>query len=179
LKFAAICATLLYASLVLMAACSVDVRHDSDHKAVDVHSPFADVSVRTNDVDAAASIGLPVYRGARPLIDDHDSQSADVTVGNRWFGVKVIAAKFESDDTPESIVSFYRREMAKYGDVTECRGDLNFEQSRSLQQPSCREHPFSREVQLGVGTTSVHRMIVVKPRGAVSELSMVYIRTQK
>jgi hypothetical protein len=170
--------TVVYATMSI-ASCSVDVRNDSgDQKSVDIRTPLADVSVRTNGVDPSAS-GLPIYPGARPLTDKNDSHSADVTVENGLFGVKVIAAKFETEDAPDAVVSFYKREMASYGEVTECRGDLDFDHPLLSNHASCRQNRSSREIQLGVGTESLRRVVAVKPRGAGSELSVVYVQTKK
>jgi len=91
--------------------------------------------------------------------------------------VKVVAAKFEGDDDPEAIVDFYKKEMRSFGDVTECRGDLDFRGRPGSQRPVCREKPSSREIQLVAGTEERHRIVVVKPRGRGSEFAVVYIQT--
>lgn len=156
-----------------LAACTVDVRNEeSGGKAeVDVRTPVGDVSVRT-DVDARDT-GLAVYPGARPLRDDeNDPGSANVTVGGRWFGVKVVAASFESEDVPDEIIEFYRNEMKTHGDVVVCRGDIDFRGGQLI----CREDGSSRDVQLAVGTEQRHRIVDVKPRGTGSEFALVYIQ---
>src|SRR5262245_53425776 len=97
-------AAALVAMALPIAACNIDVRkHESDGKAnVDITTPVGNVSVRTN-VERPET-GLAVYPGATPLRDDDDPESADVNVGNSMFGVKVIAAKFESPDEQDKIV---------------------------------------------------------------------------
>ena len=157
-----------------LAACAVDVRNeDSGGTAeVDVRSPVGSVSVRTNV--EPSDTGLPVYPGAR-LLRGHDDtpESANVSVGGPWFGVKVVAATFESDDTPEQIVDFYRREMASHGDVVVCRGEADFRSSG----PVCREDESSGDVQLVVGTEERHRMVQVEARDRGSKLALVYVQT--
>jgi hypothetical protein len=64
-------------------------------KSVDIKSPLGDVSVRTDVKNL--DTGLPVYPGAQPLREHGEHESANVNVDSRWFGVKVIAAKYESD----------------------------------------------------------------------------------
>src|SRR5688500_8442011 len=98
--------------LLPLAACTLDVREQqSGGKAeVDLRTPVGHLSVRT-DVDEPAT-GLPVYPGARPVRDqDEEPENADVTVGTSWFGVKVVAATYESGDAQEKIIDFYRNEM--------------------------------------------------------------------
>jgi hypothetical protein len=163
---------------LLLPACGVTVDHDDTGRKtnVDIHTPFGSVDVRT-DVDAAAT-GLPVYPGARLLRDRHDPGSANVNVGNSYFGVKVVAAKFEHEDAPEPIVDYYKNAMKKYGDVLECRGNIDFKGHDALSHPVCNERRRSSEIQLVAGTEQRHRIVVVKPRGSGSEFSAVYIETR-
>ena len=164
------------ASLTAVAACSVDVREEdggSGRKAVDIRTPLADVSVRTN---VQADTGLAIYPGALPLHDGDEPESANVTVNAPFAGVKIVAANFTSDDTPDLVVSFYKNEMKAYGAVTECRGDIDFRRG----QPVCKGRVFgSRQTQLVVGTEDRHRIVAIKPRHAGSEFAVVYIRSQE
>ena len=41
--------------------------------------------------------------------------------------LRVAALKYLSDDQPNEIAEFYRKELAAYGHVTVCRGDLDFD----------------------------------------------------
>jgi hypothetical protein len=176
------CKSLLtVATLVLIAipiaACDIDVRkQESDGKAeVDIQTPVGDLSVRTG---IAADTGLKVYPGARPLQEEDDPASADVNVGNSMFGVKVLAAKYESADAEEKIIEFYRNEMKSYGAVTECRGDIDFRGKRGERQPVCREKPFERDLQLHVGPEGQQRIVSIKPRGSGTEFAVVYVQTR-
>lgn len=160
---------------VLLAACDAKVTNDpkSDDKDVDLRSPIGNLSVKTSmDVP---DTGLPVYPGAKLLKDDEDDgDSADVNISSPFFGLRVVAAEFESDDEPQKIVEFYRSEMKTYGDVVECRGNIDFEGGDSGKKPVCKEQA-TREVQLVAGTEENHRLIAVKSRGSGSEFAMVYI----
>ena len=160
----------------LSIGCGVDVHEAERGKHVDIRSPLGRVSVRT-DVDNADT-GLPVYPGAEPLREHGDHESANVSVASRWFGVKVIAAKYESEDTQDKIVDFYRREMKTYGAVTECRGDVDFRGGPGARRAVCKERPWSTDVQLVTGTEESQRVVAVKPRGVGSEFSLVYVTTR-
>jgi hypothetical protein len=169
-------AVVLTATLPL-AACGVVVREDGEghEQRVDIRSPFGHVTVETNG--ATADTGLPVYPGARPLLDGDQPDNANVTVGSAWFGVRVAAAKFESDDDPEAIIAFYRERMRQYGDVTECHGRLDFEGRRRNREPRCRDSFRSDDVTLGVGTSDRHRIVAVKPRHGRTRFEVVFIQT--
>jgi len=169
------CAGLAAAFIVALplAACSVNVQgEDEDRKAVDINTPVGDVSVRSG-ADAPGT-GLPVYPGARPLREGKDHENANVNIDTAWFGVKVAAATFESGDRPEMVADFYRREMRTFGEVTECRGDIDFKG----HGPVCKERHRSESIQLAAGSEEHHRLAVVKPRGSGSELALVHVQTR-
>jgi len=169
-------AAVVTASLPL-AACSIDVSEDDTpgRKDVDIRTPVGAMSVQTGvDVET----GLRVFPGAEPLHERDAPESANVNIGTSLFGVKVAAAKFESDADPSTILAFYRSEMKTYGDVTECRGDVDFRGPSRDRRPVCREDRREDEIQLVVGTEGRHRLVSVKPRGDGTEFAVVYIQTR-
>jgi len=173
-----IAAASLFLTAIPIAACDIDVhKQESGGKAeVDIQTPVGDVSVRTG-VDAPDT-GLKVYPGARPLVDEDDAGNADVNVGNSLFGVKVVAAKYESADAEEKIIEFYKNEMKSYGAVTECRGNVDFRGSGDSRRPVCREKPSARDLQLVVGPEDRQRIVSVQPRGSGTEFALVYVQTR-
>jgi hypothetical protein len=86
----------------------------------------------------------------------------------------VAAVNFESDASPEAILSYYKSALQGYGSVTECRGNIYFRRSGLV----CRKRLFSRTTQLAVGTEDKHRLVSVKARGTGSEYSVVYVQTR-
>lgn len=159
---------------VPLAACNIDVQHDeSAGKAdVDITTPVGNVSVHTNV--GAADTGLAVYPGARPLENDKDPRNANVSVGNSIFGVKVVAAKYESSDAQDRIIDFYRNELKTYGDVLECRGNVDYRGGR----PVCRENKSKDDLQLVAGPEDDQRIVAVKPRGERTEVGLIHVRTR-
>jgi hypothetical protein len=166
----------LAAAALVTVACGVDVHEGERSKSVDIRSPLGDVSVRTdvNDPDT----GLRVYPGAQPLRERGEHESANVNIDSRWFGVKVIAAKYKSGDAQDKILDFYRREMKTHGPVTECRGDVDFRGGPGSRRAVCKERRSSDEVQLVTGSEERQRLVLVKPRRDGSEFSLVYVNTR-
>ena len=166
---------LVFSAVLPLAACGIDVHDAEQGKKVDIRSPLGNVNVRT-DVENPDT-GLPIYPGAKPMRNDDDHESADVNISSPWFGVKVVAATYESADTQDKILDFYRQEMKTYGPVTECRGDVDFRGGRE-RRPVCKEKASAREVQLLTGTEDRQRVVSVKPRGSGSEFALVYVNTR-
>ena len=159
-------------AVALLAGCAVDVRDGQEgrHADVDIRSPLGNVSVRT-DVDEAAT-GLPVYPAARPLQSSREPENAIVSVGSSFFGIDVVAAKFETDDPAARVVDYYREQLQAYGEVVECRGEIDFRRG----EPRCRPRARDDDVQLVSGTEERHRLVSVSPRGNGAEFAVVYIR---
>ena len=165
------------AAALLLAACEIRVGRDADRHPtdVDVDTPLGDLSVTKDAVPE--DVGVAVYPGARPLEDGDDTDRANVYLDTPFLDLRVAALKYTSDDSPDAIAEFYRRELAAYGPVTVCRGDIDFERDPS---PRCKSRR-SREgqLQVGVGTKGNFRMASVKPRGDGSEFAVVYVRASK
>src|SRR5580704_14074679 len=85
---------------------------------LDVHSSVGDLHMG-KDADAR-SAGLPPYPGARRGRDETDSNALNFGILTEAFGVKLVIAKYDSDDAPSKIVDFYREKLKKYGKVLEC-----------------------------------------------------------
>lgn len=172
---AAVAATLLLG----LTACSMTVDKKGEgekEKNVDIQTPFGGLKVRT-DIDPK-DIGLPVYAGARRLPDDdHDSGSANVTMNVPGFGLKVIAAKFESDDSSDQVLEFYRKEMKTYGSITECKGDIDLKGDPGDQEITCKAGVNLKDkVELAVGKGSSHRIVSVEPHGKGCKFALVYLQ---
>ena len=152
-RFAQIGLALALVLLALsLAACSIDVGDE--------------VNVRET--------GLPGYPGARLIQDGDRSESARVNIDTSLFGLGVVAAEFETDDDSEAVLAFYRDAMKPYGPVTECRGDVQFNDRQAV----CEPDPDSAEVQLVTGSEDDQRIVAVKPRGTGAEFAVVHVQTR-
>src|ERR1051326_6057243 len=171
-------------SLGVLCGCSVSTHENANGKKndVDIKSPFGSLSVREGHTDVRDT-GLSAYPGARVKKDDDDDRNnANVDISSPLFGVKVVAVKFESDDAPDKVLSFYRKEMGKYGKVVDCTGGfgLNFRGHRDQDAPvTCDGHDSGHKYneELKVGTENNQRVLAIKSRGSGSEFAVVYVRT--
>jgi hypothetical protein len=169
-------ATLVLAGLLPLAAgCSVSVDEDEAgrNKDVSVKTPFASVNVKAS-ADTPPDTGLPVHAGAKAVRDD-DHDNANVSVDAGFFGVKVAVARYEDETGTQAIIDYYKKELAKYGPVSECRGNLDFKDS--LATPRCKERARD-ELQLGAGSEADNHIVSVKPRGDGSEFTLIHVRTR-
>lgn len=149
-------------------------------KSLDVRSPAGDLHVGP-DADAKKA-GLPTYPGAR-LKHDENGDPLNFGILTEGFGMKLVVAKYESDDAPAKVISYYRDKLKKYGKVLECHSrkdddvhvqsdDNNSSQNKELK---C-EQKSGPVTELKVGTEDNQHIVAVEPSGSQGcTFSLVYL----
>jgi hypothetical protein len=175
-------------TLILLSGCNIHAKHDeAGHESdVSISSPLGGLKVRTDKVDPKDT-GMSVYPGARmkEKTDDHNDNKANVNIDTPWFGVKVVALTYLTDDPQEKVWDYYKKELSKYGHVLECKpgsADLHAS-SKQKNELTCNDkeddkkgmdiHP--EDVQLKVGTDDRQRIVGFKRSGKGTEFSLVYV----
>ena|SRR6202035_726092 len=163
---------------------------DSDKdKNFDVRSSVGDLHVG-NDADARKA-GLPLYPGARVHRDKENSDALNLGVLTEAFGVKLVIAKYDSDDEPGKVISYYRERLKKYGTVIECHtrehgGDATAEfndkddSDKRSKELKCEGDNTGPVIELKVGTEDNQHVVAVEPQEghSGSTFALVYVRTR-
>jgi hypothetical protein len=158
---------------------------DSTDKAFDVRSSIGDMHVG-KDANAEKQ-GLPLYPGARPK-KEKDNDPLNFGILTESFGIKLMIAKYESDDPPAKIVDFYRGKLKKFGKVLECHsqkhgGDVDVRDDKDDKDSKDKalkcEEDSGPVVELKVGTEDNQHVVAVEPSDASkgSTFALVYVRT--
>jgi len=169
-----------------LLACTVSVKDKDEgdkNSKVDIETPVGGIHV--NEEADVRDIGLPVYPGAKqkPKTDD-DSKSANVNVSSSFFGLKVVAIEYLSDDSPQKVIAFYQDQLKKFGNVVQCRTDKqgnDFSVSisnRGSKEVTCKGDNSGKVVELKVGTEDNQRLVSVEPSGNGSDFALVYVRAR-
>ena len=168
---------------VLLAACSINVDDkDKKNEKVDIKTPFANLKVNTSD--KPADNGIPVYPGAhlRPS-DNGDSHSANIDMGAAGFGLKVIAAEYETDDPPEKVKSFYQSKLKTFGDVLVCKGhnggsDVHMDShgDDADKKLTCKD-ATGDGWEIKAGTSDDQHLVSIEPQGSGTRFGTVLLRT--
>ena len=160
---------------------------DSGDKSFDVRSSVGDMHVG-KDADASKA-GVPLYPGARPKVEK-DNAPLNFGVVTEAFGLKLIAAKYETADAPAKVIAFYRVKLKKYGKVLECHshhhdsdvtvhdGD-NDKDSGDNQELKCDENS-GPVTELKVGTEDNQHIVAVEAGDASkgSNFAIVYMHSR-
>jgi len=170
----------------LLPACSVNVKKEANgqDKQVDIKTLLGGVHV-SKQADASDT-GLTVYPGSRLKQKDSDGSdnSANVNISGFGFGIKVVALEYESDDAPAKVLSFYKDQLKKYGDVLEChtsKGNWNINMgshdSKDGSNDLTCEGTGGNNIELKAGRKDDQHIVAVEPQGKGSRFSLVYVRT--
>ncbi len=184
-----------FVALAFVAGCNVRVNKEqtaSGEKNAQITTPFGSLKVETNNV-SPKDAGLQAYPGARlvPKEGKNDSD-ANVNIDTPWFGLRVVALKFESDDSPEKIWDFYKKDMSQYGRVLQCKAgspDMNIQATNDDELSCKRSHVRtntrtavdlgdSYDMELKAGNPRHLHVVGIKSSGAGSRFSLVYVVTR-
>ena len=78
------------------------------------------LELHANENVSASSMGLPHFPTSHAYKGESKDSAADVgfTFGNVHF--RVITSKYETNASADQVLDFYRKALARYGDVIEC-----------------------------------------------------------
>ena len=157
---------------------------ETDHaqdKHLDIQSSAGDLHVGSDA--EARKIGLPLYPGARQKHDEENSSRLNFGVLTESFGMKIVVAKYESDDAPGKIIDYYRERLKKYGKVIECHAHehggahTDFNDDEHSKELKCEGDNTGPVTELKVGTENNQHVVAIEPKDnhSGSTFSLVYL----
>jgi hypothetical protein len=169
---------------LLLPACSLNVKKEQngEDKQVDITTPVGGIHVSKGA--SAGDVGIAVYPGATLKQNDSDGndKSANVNISSFGFGLKVVALEYQSNDSPDKLVAYYKDELKKYGKVLECH-TTHFDVNPDIKESDHGSHALTCDgsngsnIELKVGTKENQHIVAVEPDGKGSSFSLVYVRT--
>jgi hypothetical protein len=171
--------------VILLNGCSIHEDKSGDKKRVDIETPVGGLHV-SKEADVR-DIGLAVYPGARVKEKEADGEekSANVNISSSFFGLKVVAIEYESEDSPDKVIAFYRDQLKKYGSILECHtshasghmsANVNSDEDHD-KKLKCEENSGDT-VELKVGTEENQHLVSVTPEKKGSSFALVFVRTR-
>lgn len=179
--------------LVSISGCKINVKKspNGEDKNVDIETPVGGIHV-SQDANARDT-GLSIYPGAQEKQKgDHDSNRANVNITSGFFGVKVVALEFVSDDSPDKVAAYYRDQLKKYGGILECHTDnphgdagnvkveMGKDQGKSDNKLAC-EKDHGATLELKVGTKDNQHIVSISPQssGKGTDFALVFVQTRQ
>lgn len=170
---------------LLTAGCRVSSHNHGKDNNVEIGTPFGSMHVKTDASANLAGLGVTPYPGATPYKDDGDdnnSHAADVNMNFGSFHLGVKAASYMSHDSQDQILAFYRKDLARYGEVIQCVGSAPVGQpQRTGQGLTCSDdnkagHSYTHadaEVQLRAGSPQHQHIVALEEHGGGQKIGLV------
>ena len=133
---------------------------------------------------APEKTGMRVYPGAVMATKKKgDDNSADIQFVFGDYGLKVVAAKLRSTDSPGKVADFYRDELAQFGKVLDCADPGVAETKRVADEKSkmltCEgDKPRKNGMLYKAGRKNDQHVVEIKPNGNGSEFSLVHVKVR-
>lgn len=140
----------------------------------------------------ASDVGLPVYPGSKLFKSADNDPAVDMgfTLGDTHF--RLVAANYLSDDSAARILDFYRKPLARYGEVLECDHGKPVGAIKSTRSGlTCGDQQdghvqvqgnvdSSNDHELRAGTPQkIHIVGIGERQGSAIHFGLVYIETPK
>jgi hypothetical protein len=117
------------------------------------------VELHANKNVTAANVGLPDFPSARAYTDSANDSPVDLgfTFGDVHF--RVLVAKYLTGASPRQVLDFYRKPLARYGDVLECdHGEPVGRLEITRQGLTCADSVGGKHAHVNGGSDSSHEL---------------------
>ena len=117
-------------------------------------------------------LGVAIYPGAK--IDESENNKSDASLSFEWGqdSTRLYLQRYTTSDPPDKVVSFYRKQLSKYGPVLECRAG---KPANVVPKTSCDSDDDNKSVELKVGAEGKQHVVGVTPTAHGTEFGLVYL----
>ena len=174
---------MMIAATALMSGCRIESNKKDGNDNVKIATPFGGMTVKTNDAAVVDGLGLPVYPGAELVKKDKNNGAADVNMSFGSFQLRVKAASYRTQDSPDQVTAFYRKALGRYGDVIQCQnGRAVGTPARTAEGLTCDngkeshitvDEEVSGKMELKAGSKLHQHIIAIDPEGEGTKFALV------
>ena len=170
---------------LLLAGCHVTTHKDGKNDNVDIGTPFGSMQVKTDNKGDSSAIGITTYPGAALIkgnSEKSDGGSADINMNFGSFHLGVKAASYQTSDPQSKVEAFYRKDLARYGDVIACRDNSPVGQpTRTSQGLTCdskhgnhiHEDDSNSGLELRTGSEQHQHIVGIEAKDGGTKIGMV------
>ena len=174
---------MMIATTALISGCRIESDKHGDNDNVKIATPFGGMSVKTNDAAVVEGLGLQVYPGAELVKKDKNNGAADVNMSFGSFQLRVKAASYRTQDSPDQVTTFYRKALGRYGDVILCQNDKPVGSStQTAEGLTCDNEKgnhisvnddMSGKMELKAGSKLHQHIVAIDPEGNGTKFGLV------
>lgn len=174
---------MMIAATAMMSGCRIESDKKNGNDNVKIATPFGGMTVKTNDAVVTEGLGLPVYPGAELVKKDKDNGAADVNMSFGSFQLRVKAASYRSQDSPDKVAAFYRKALGRYGNVIECQNnkpvgtptstDEGLTCDNEKENHIAVNEDMSGKMELKAGSKQHQHIVAIDPDGSGTKMGLV------
>jgi hypothetical protein len=174
---------MMIAATAMMSGCRIESDKKNGNDNVKIATPFGGMTVKTNDEVVTEGLGLPVYPGAELVKKDKDNGAADVNMSFGSFQLRVKAASYRSQDSPDKVAAFYRKALGRYGNVIECQNnkpvgtptstDEGLTCDNEKENHIAVNEDMSGKMELKAGSKQHQHIVAIDPDGSGTKMGLV------
>ena len=174
---------IMITAMGLMSGCRIESDKKNGNENVKIATPFGGMTVKTNDAAVVDGLGLPVYPGAELVKKDKNNGAADVNMSFGSFQLRVKAASYRTQDSPDQVMAFYRKALGRYGDVIQCQNDKSVgAPTRTAEGLTCDNEKenhitmsddMSGKIELKAGSKLHQHIVAIDPEGNGTKFGLV------
>jgi hypothetical protein len=171
--------------LVIAAAVtsSVSFAQDDKAKSSEKHQIVVETDSGRYGVGAERldprKLGVAIYPGAKVADEDNETKDNGANLFLDWGkdSTHLYVQKYVSSDSAEKVVSFYRKQLSRYGVVLECRSGKPIHADSA--KAKCDSHDDDKDIELKAGPETKQHIVGVTPTARGTEFAIVFLDQTK
>lgn len=170
---------ILAASLSSLAFAQNDKADSTEKHKIAVETDAGRYGVGADKLDPK-QLGVAIYPGAKVAENkDNESKENGAALFLDWGkdSTHLYVQKYVSSDPAEKVISFYRKQLSKYGAVLECRGSKPV--NADAAKAKCDNGDDDHDIELKVGPETKQHIVGVTPTARGTEFAIVYLDQTK
>jgi len=148
------------------------------------------LELHTNENVSASSLGLPHFPTSHSYKGESKDSAADVGFTFGSFHFRVMTSKYETNASADQVIDFYRKPLARFGEVLECEHGKPVGERKSTKEGlTCSDTQgphahakadYDSPRQLRSGTPERYRVVAIEASEAgETHFTLVYLEVPK
>lgn len=128
-------------------------------------------------------LGVAIYPGAKVDRGENDGKGANLSLDWGDDSVHLYVQKYITPDSADKVLAFYRKQLAKFGAVLECRDgkpvDASSSELKCDGDDDAKNEKEHKGTELKAGTKSKQHVVGVTPKDGGTDFQVVYVEQIK
>lgn len=127
-------------------------------------------------------LGVEIYPGAKVDKEESDGKGANLSLDWGQESTHLYVQKFVTPEPPDKVLAFYRKQLAKFGAVQECRDGKPLAEVKSELKCDAEDSKGAKSdkgIELMAGTKARRHVVGVEPQGSGTKFVVLYVEQTK